>query len=314
MGELFVRALDLWRPDMVHFHATQRLTASPLEVCRERGVPYAVTLHDAWWIADHQFLIDDQGQPVDPTDPLSARPPKGIGLGESLERRRRLTELLNGAEAVWAVSERFAQLHRDCGVVGVTALSNGVHPAAGRPRSSSASGRVRLAHVGGRTLHKGDHLIQAALRQGRFANLELTVVDHDRTGGEVRHQTWGATPVRIVGRTPQEQMAEVYAAHDVLLAPSIWPESYGLVAREALAEGLWVVAGNRGAIGEDVREAVNGFVVDVSTPQGLFEALARIDADPARYRTSPPPTALRSAKAQSTELGQLYRRILSRRD
>lgn len=311
MGALFARALDLWRPDLVHFHAMQRLTASPLEVCRERGVPYAVTVHDAWWIADHQFLIDERGVLVDPTEPLSARPPKGVGLGESLDRRRRLIDLLNGAEAVWAVSERFARLYRDCGIAKAEALPNGVHPASRRPRTASPSGRVRLAHVGGRTVHKGDHLIQAALREGRFAHLELTVVDHDRTGGAVRGDTWGATPVRIVGRTPQERMAGFYAEQDVLLAPSIWPESYGLVTREALAEGLWVVAGDRGAIGDDVRQGVNGFLVDVASPQGLFDTLAEIDADPDRYRVSPPPTALRSAKAQSAELAALYRRIIA---
>jgi glycosyltransferase involved in cell wall biosynthesis len=36
-------------------------------------------------------------------------------------------------------------------------------------------------------------------------------------------------------------------------------------------------------MGEDVRPGVNGFVVDVSSPEGLMAALREIDADPQRF-------------------------------
>ena len=102
------------------------------------------------------------------------------------------------------------------------------------------------------THHKGYHLVQAALKQGRFPNLELTVVEHRRFGGPVIRTVWGETPVRFVGKTRQEEMHLFYGDQDVLLAPSIWPEPFGLVSREAIAAGLRVVASDRGAIGEEV--------------------------------------------------------------
>jgi glycosyltransferase involved in cell wall biosynthesis len=49
------------------------------------------------------------------------------------------------------------------------------------------------------------------------------------------------------GPYPQAKVANLYASLDVLLSQSIWPESFGLVAREAQAQGLWVVASSRGA-------------------------------------------------------------------
>jgi hypothetical protein len=47
-------------------------------------------------------------------------------------------------------------------------------------------------------------------------------------------------------------MAGFYSEQDVLFAPSIWLESYGLVSREALSAGLWVVAAQTGAMADPI--------------------------------------------------------------
>jgi len=98
----------------------------------------------------------------------------------------------------------------------------------------------------------------------------------------------------------------------VLLAPSLWPESFGLVTREARAAGLWVVASRLGAIGEDIDEGVNGFRVDVGSPEGLRAVFQRIDADPERFRASPPQPSQpsRTAADQGEDLIALYDRLL----
>jgi glycosyltransferase involved in cell wall biosynthesis len=116
----------------------------------------------------------------------------------------------------------------------------------------------------------------------------------------------------LVGKVPQDQVHELYAETDVLLAPSIWPESFGLVAREALQAGCWVVASDRGAMGEDVTPGANGFVVDVSTVEGLLGALRTINADPATYLQSPAvKPELRTAADQARDVAALYRRVLA---
>ena len=107
-------------------------------------------------------------------------------------------------------------------------------------------------------------------------------------------------------------MWQLYGALDVLLAPSIWPESYGLVTREALAAGLWVVASDRGAIGQDVVQGENGFVVDVADHRSLVSVLAQIDADPARFSCPPAQRlSLRATQAQTEQLHGIYQRILA---
>ena len=308
----FIDILESWRPDLVHFHAVQRLTASVVEACRQAEIPYLVTTHDAWWLSDHHFLVDAQGRLHQPCEDFPRHPPKGVSVAQSLERRRVLSRALSGAEAVLGVSESFAEMHRACGFERAFAVPNGVAPAPALERKPSPSGRVRLAHVGNVSKHKGHHLVQAALKASSFSRLELTVVDHARSGGSEEHQLWGATPVRIIGKIPQEHVHALYAETDVLLAPSIWPESFGLVAREALQAGCWVVASDRGAMGEDVIPGTNGFVVDVSTIEGLLGALRVIDADPATYLSSPAVRPqLRPAEDQARDVADIYRRILA---
>ena len=72
------------------------------------------------------------------------------------------------------------------------------------------------------------------------------------------------------------------------------------------------VASNRGAIGDDVVEGENGFVIDVSAPDALAATLAKIDADPARYLNAPAKRpAIRKAETQAEELAQLYSDLLA---
>ncbi|WP_246154534.1 glycosyltransferase [Methylobacterium oryzihabitans] len=313
VGELFGRFLDRFEPDLVHVHAVQRLTASCVEETRTRAIPYLVTVHDGWWISDHQFLVDRDGREVRPdADPMAVGTDTVRGPVAAIVRRRRLAALLNDARAVLSVSATFAEVYRAAGIAGTRAVPNGVPALAPVPRPPNATGRVRLGHVGGLEVHKGASLVEAVLRTTPFSHLSLRIVDLARDGGYRREEIWGTTPVEIVGPVPQAEVPRLYAGLDVLLVPSLWPESFGLVAREAGALGLWVVASDRGAMGEDVEDGVDGFVVDVTTPRGLREVLSRIDGDPARFRSPPPRTRpIRTAAQQGADLLALYGTLLS---
>lgn len=315
VGARFSGILELWKPDLVHFHAMQLLTASCAQACREAGTPYMITAHDAWWISDFQFLIDEEGRLRTPGETLTRTSGTGITSGASWLRRGKLKALLDAAVEVTAVSESFAEIYRRAGAPRTVAIPNGLPRLPSTRRTPSASGRVRLGHLGGLERHKGQYLVKAALGACDYGNLELTIVDHARSAGYESRTVWGSTPVRIIGKLPQDGVHALYAGLDVLLAPSIWPESYGLVAREALAAGLWVVASDLGAMGEDVEPGVNGFVVDVSRVAPLAEALAAIDADPARYLASPEHRAVvRSSADQAAELVAIYAERFRRRE
>ena len=313
MAKVFSDYLDVCQPDIIHFHCIQRLTAAVVLEARRRGIPYVVTAHDGWWISDEQFLLGKDDKIVlydhaNPASQLGRIPP------EQFATRMQLRECLLGAEKVMAVSEAFAKVYRSAGVHNAVAVPNGGSELAALPRIPSPDGKVRLGFIGGLARHKGYHLIQRALLSGEFKNLRFVFIDHAMSLGTRRRGRLGTTDLDIRPKVPQSKVAELYAELDVLVAPSVWPEAYGLVTREALMCGCWVIASDRGAVGEDVAEGENGFKVDVSSPEGLMKALQVIDRDPQRYLKSPTASLdLRQASDQAEDLIRIYEEILAER-
>lgn len=314
-AEPFARVLDHYRPDIIHFHCIQRLTATLVEVALARGIPYVVTLHDAWWISDNQFLMDEDGILRLPGLDILADSNRSHDSLASLARRTRLMSLLQNSRANLSVSAPFARIYENAGITNVRVVENGVPQIEKVPRSARKDGRVALGHIGGRAAHKGASLIEASLREGTYQNLHLTMVDGTLSDGQSFDAIWGTTPVTLVAPYRQAQVAELYGQLDVLLAPSTWPESYGLVTREALKSGLWVVASNLGAIGQEVEHDRNGFVIDVSASKDLKCVLAKIDADAQRFRMRPPidDRHMRTMDDQADELHELYHELVNSR-
>jgi glycosyltransferase involved in cell wall biosynthesis len=314
MGELFAKFLDHEKPDIVHFHSVQRMSASIVETTLKKGIPYFVTIHDAWWISDFQFLVDenDRVYPNGHPDPFeSIEPPKGISVGESLARRTYLKRLLNQAERVLIVSEAFAKIYAANGIERITVNKNGIKPRRWLTRVPSASGRVRLGHIGGMSAHKGYHIFKEALSSHPFQNLEAIVVDLGAPKGSEVRDMWGTVPVTFVGKTPQEEIDQLYARMDVLVAPSIWPESYGLVTREASAAGVWVVASNMGGIGEDVLEGSTGNVIK-PTLEMLIKSMVHIEKLGVKAVAMDDLPIIRSVAEQVKELCAIYHNTLDK--
>ncbi|MFT9447431.1 glycosyltransferase, partial [Gluconobacter japonicus] len=315
MGVTFGKLLTELKPDLVHFHCIQRLTLSVIDACQSQGVPYLVTAHDGWWISRSQFLMNDRTDKLDIFQfDKALQSISEMGAENTIADIADFSakrEALKKAKYVLAVSKSFAEIYHKCGINNTLAVENGLSVFSKIKRTSDPDGYVRLGFVGGLAKHKGYHLINYALSGNRFKHLRLIAIDHGAPEGTLRHEMWGSTPVEFRPKVKQSHVAALYADIDVLLAPSIWPESFGLVTREANWCGCWVVASDRGAIGEDVIENYNGFRIDVSDPTDLARVFSEIDENPQRYRSPAPiATDVRLASEQANDLAHIYKAIL----
>ncbi|HVG32899.1 MAG TPA: glycosyltransferase [Pyrinomonadaceae bacterium] len=79
--------------------------------------------------------------------------------------------------------------------------------------------------------------------------------------------------VRLVGHVDYDELPRVYSEADVYLQPSL-VEPWGLVVNEAMACALPVLVSNACGCREDlVKEGVNGYTFDPSSPESLKQAL-----------------------------------------
>jgi D-inositol-3-phosphate glycosyltransferase len=134
-------------------------------------------------------------------------------------------------------------------------------------RVAAGDGPPQLVVVGGPSGPAGD----AELDRVRVVADELGIADR----------------VQLVDRQPHAHLAAFYRAADVLVMPSR-SETFGLVAAEAQACGLPVVASAVGGLVFVVSDETSGVLVEGDDPAGYADALVHVLDDPevaARLRT-----------------------------
>ena len=319
--ELCTQWLQQNRPDLIHFHSMQRLTASMLNAASQLNIPYVVTVHDAWWLSEHQFLLDNNNELVDDhqLNPLIASQ-SSSDPASAVKRAQYLATCLQQAERIFAVSEYQAGVYRRNGFQNIVVNRNGVFVpekvAKAEPKQENKSEKLRIGYLGGQSAHKGFDFLHSIVEKNTFGKLEFVIVDLFKERDYQEQTEWGSSTVQMVGKYSADRMSEFYAGIDVLIAPSIWPESFGLVSREAVLHGVWVIAADAGGLAEDVIEGETGFIFPMRDAEKCAQILQNINDDHVRYRDTKPEIdqvrkQIVSVGAQARELEEQYRLMLS---
>lgn len=89
-----------------------------------------------------------------------------------------------------------------------------------------------------------------------------------------------AERVTFAGSVPHDELPDYYRAADVVVAPSFY-ESFGMVAVEAMACGVPVVAAKVGGLQSTVRDGETGYLVQWRCPEAYAERLEPLLANDA---------------------------------
>jgi phosphatidylinositol alpha-mannosyltransferase len=164
-------------------------------------------------------------------------------------------------------------------------IPNGVDIAAAPTAPKPAAGdELRLLFVGRAEERKGLPVLLRAFEalQAVGVRARLTVVGPTRD--EVSPYLLDTNGVDVVGRVDDEEKWRLLHEADLLCAPSLGGESFGMVLTEAFAAGTPVVASDIAGYRDVARDGVDGVLVPPGDPAALGEALHDLAVDHARRR------------------------------
>ena len=127
---------------------------------------------------------------------------------------------------------------------------------------------------GGDATHKGYYAIKRVFEDLPRNDYRLVLVDiHKKLGlSKIKSKDWNIRGDLLIAEPYNyETIDAFFTGIDILLCPTIVPESFGMAVREATARGVWVIAMNAGGMTEDLVPGKNGSV----TPMGDFESFEK---------------------------------------
>ncbi len=206
------------------------------------------------------------------------RLPNGIAIVIGARR------VLNRLQVRIAVSEAAAWTGRRWFGGHYRVIPNGVRVdgeraalAAARP----AAGGLRIAFVGQAVERKGLPMLLRAFEALReHIPTELTIIGP--TPAELAPLMLDPRGVTVLGKVDEAEKQRVLGEADVLCAPSLGGESFGMVLTEAFAAGTPVIASDIAGYRDVVRNGVDGVLIPVGDAQALAEALRDLYDEPLR--------------------------------
>jgi O-antigen biosynthesis protein len=319
-AEAFREVLRALRPDVVHFHAVQGIGAASLQVCHDEAIPFVVTLHDAWWVCERQFLVTGEGQYCGQQKiRLNVCASCVANIGSTVIRNLRLRHALDNADLLLTPSQHWRRFHLANGFAPdrVVVNENGIPLPAGKS-PNRASGPLRFGFVAGAEAVKGFPLLKRTFEALQRDDWELILINHGLSVGIDSYAgvKWKARgTIRVVPPFKESKRDAFYDSIDVLLFPSQWPESFGLTVREALVRDKWVIVTDQGGAAEAVTPNVNGTLIpmgdDIAPFLRAVEDLLDRKPDLAGW-VNPVAHRIRDFATQSAELRDILATVASR--
>ena len=195
-------------------------------------------------------------------------------------------------------------------------VPNGVDLSAARPDPARPNGQLNILFVGRAEGRKGLPVLMRAFEALRLAGVDARLTVAGATDEEVAPLLLDVEGVEIAGRVSEEEKWRLLGQADLLCAPSLGGESFGMVLTEAFASSTPVVASNIAGYRDVVRNRLDGLLVPAGDAAELGETLRDLALDPRRRQCmarSARERAERFAWPQVTrEVTEIYQEAMDR--
>lgn len=273
------KAIEEFRPNVIHIHCGGRLACSAVKLAKRLGVPSVISLHGGAVAVPPQELAN------------MLKPIRGkLNYGGLLDRLLGLRfDPYSRADALVCIShEEESRLKESFGDVRVEYIPNGVDAArlsVCARHQIPDSGEIKVLCVSRIDYQKNQVALVKMLP--RLPRVKVTLIGPvtcewyrdeimstaDRLG--VRDRL-----ILIPGLPPESaELKAAFDAADIFVLPSVH-EPFGIVALEAWSAGVPLIAANVGGLKDLVRDGETGLLFDPTDADGLVNAVGRLISNP----------------------------------
>lgn len=154
---------------------------------------------------------------------------------------------------------------------------NPASPPIERASRTSDSPPLRFGYIGTLCEAKGLRWLIEQFQRLPF-DATLQIAGRGQLDYEARLKALATSPrIRFVG---YQKPANFYPHIDVAIVPSLWGEPFGMVAVEACAYSLPVIASGQGGLPEIIHDHINGLLCSPEDRNSLGEAMLRLYQQP----------------------------------
>ena len=282
-GRDIVPVLDEFQPDVVHVHNLfPLLSPAVLTACQRRGVPTVVTLHNYRLICPGGSLFRDGAACRDcvglkvPLPGVQHGCYRGssaatLPIATATTTQRPIWRSAPSAYIFLSDAQR-----REMESMAFPLDRCFVKPNLVLPAPPRGEAEPLVVYAGRFTEAKGVHVLMRAwdrfLERRPATTLRLAFAGSGSLEDTLR--SWASTrpSVDVVGLLDREACAALVRRARAAVAPSEWPEPFGLVVPEAMAAGVAPIATAHGSFVDMIADGVDGLLY----PPGDATALARI--------------------------------------
>jgi phosphatidylinositol alpha-mannosyltransferase len=162
-------------------------------------------------------------------------------------------------------------------------VPNGVDLAAARPTDRSLPrDQLELLFLGRAEARKGLPVLLRAFEALRGAGVEARLTVAGATQAEVEPLLLDVEGVAIAGRVDEDEKQRLLGSADLLVAPALGGESFGMVLTEAFAAGTPAVASDIAGYRDVARDGIDSVLVPPADAAVLGETLRELALDPQR--------------------------------
>ncbi|GGF24742.1 glycosyltransferase family 4 protein [Echinicola rosea] len=272
MAAFVQEVLEKEKPDLVSCHNLAGWSIAVWEEVHAKGIPIVQVLHDLYLLcANSNMFRNDTAC-------------KGICMECKLLRlhhQRKSAQVSTVVGISQSILSRFTDEGYFPNAKGHVIYNTRHIPDPGSPRTKETGSPLRVGYLGTLSKIKGVEWLIDTVKEADFP-VELYIAGKGKDTYEAHLTAMGSgnDNITFMGYS---KPADLFAQIDVLVVPSLWEEPLGMVAIEALAHHLPVIANHSGGLKETVQDGVNGLFCYAERPGSLGKALKKLQESPAYY-------------------------------